>query len=319
MTWVMWRQHRAELLTLGLVVGAVGVVLLVLGLPMHALVPGGTARCAVPPLDHACRVAVTQLQRDNGYSAPILALLNLVPFAIGGFLGAPLLAREFEAGTWQLAWTQAVPRLRWLTAKLAGLAVLTVVLSAAFTGAITWYRQPLDLFGRFGIDGFDVSGAVPVAYALFAFALAAMAGALLRRSLPALAVALVGFIAVRVVVAAVLRPRFDTPVTLMQAVAAGGHDNAELDTAQDWTLGSGLADAAARPLDSLAQSMLEHKAADAGLDTPTYLHDNGIQQWVTFHPADRFWTFQLIETALFLGLSAILLTVIVWRFSRRAV
>jgi hypothetical protein len=29
----------------------------------------------------------------------VLILLNFAPYAIGGFLGAPLLARELEAGT----------------------------------------------------------------------------------------------------------------------------------------------------------------------------------------------------------------------------
>ena len=34
------------------------------------------------------------------------------------FWGAPLLAREFETGTFRLAWTQSVTRTRWLAVKL---------------------------------------------------------------------------------------------------------------------------------------------------------------------------------------------------------
>ena len=70
----------------------------------------------------------------------MLSLLNLVPFAIGAFLGAPLFARELESGTWQLAWTQAVPRMRWLTVKLVALGGLTVALTVAFAALVTWYR-----------------------------------------------------------------------------------------------------------------------------------------------------------------------------------
>jgi len=33
------------------------------------------------------------------------------------FIGAPLLAREFEHGTFRLAWTQGISRRRWLLSK----------------------------------------------------------------------------------------------------------------------------------------------------------------------------------------------------------
>jgi hypothetical protein len=90
---------------------------------------------------------------------------------IGASLGAPLLARELETGTWQLAWTQSVPRLRWLTVKLATLGTLAVVLTLALSAVITWYRVPLDILdGRFTADAFDLEGIVPAAYAMFAFA-----------------------------------------------------------------------------------------------------------------------------------------------------
>jgi hypothetical protein len=319
MTWLTWRQHRAEALALGLLVAAIGITLLALGLPMHDLFPLGPAHCAVPPLDQACRVGVTQLQQDYGYATPMLILLNLVPFAIGAFLGAPLLARELEAGTWQLAWTQAVPRTRWLAIKLTALGMLTVLLTAVFSALVTWYRQPLDLFGRFEIDGFDVSGIVPVAYGLFAFATAAAVGALLRRSLPALAAALVAFVAVRVTVAGWLRPHYRAPLTLDEAIPAhsGGVD-AAMANPGDWVLDEGVTDAAGNRLNNLAAHIMDAKARDAGIDPGTYMHDQGIHQWVRYHPADRFWAFQLIETGIFIGLAAILLVLVTWRVKRRA-
>ena len=318
MTWLTWRQHRGEALALVLLVAVIGVILLVLGLPMHNLFPLGAAHCAVPPLDQACRIGLTQLQRDYDYATPILVLLNLVPFAIGAFLGAPLLARELEAGTWQLAWTQAVPRMRWLAAKLTALGTLTVLLAVLFSSLISWYRQPLDLFGRFEINGFDVSGTVPLAYALFAFAVATAAGALLRRSLPALAASLATFVAVRATVAVWLRPNYRTPLRIFEAIptdSAGA--SVATNNVQDWTLGDGFSDAAGNHLDDVAVSMLDHKAAEAGVDVKTYMHDLGIHRWATYHPADRFWTFQLIETGLFVGLAAILLVLVMWRVKRR--
>jgi hypothetical protein len=319
MTWLTWRQHRGEALALGLLVAAIATVLLVLGLPMHHLFPMGATHCATPPLDHACRVGITQLQQNYGYATPMLILLNLAPFAIGAFVGAPLLARELEDGTWQLAWTQAIPRMRWLTVKLTALATLTVLLTAVFSALVSWYREPLDLFGRFEINGFDVSGAAPLAYALFAFALAAAAGALLRRSLPALAAALAAFVAVRATVAAGLRPHYRTPVSLVEAIPAGsGSVKVGTGNLQDGILDEGLSDAAGNHLNSLAASILDHKARDAGMDPTTYLHDQGFHRWVSYHPADRFWTFQFIETGIFVALAAILLILVIWRVKRRA-
>ena len=45
--------------------------------------------------------------------------MAVVPAVVGAFWGAPLVARELEAGTHRLAWNQAVTRTRWLTTKLA--------------------------------------------------------------------------------------------------------------------------------------------------------------------------------------------------------
>jgi hypothetical protein len=314
MSWLSWRQHRAEALALCLLVAAIGAVLVLLGRPMHALFPMGADHCAVPPMDHACRVGFTRLQQDYGYATPMLILLNLVPFAIGAFLGAPLLARELETGTWQLAWTQAVPRMRWLAVKLAVLGTLTVLLTAAFAALVSWYREPLNLFGRFEIDGFDVSGVVPPAYALFAFATAAAGGALLRRSLPALAAALVTFVAVRVTVAGWLRQHYRTPVTLIDAIPPGSGDVATgTGDRRDGIIDEGVLDAAGHRLKDLAASMVEHKAVDSGVDSTTYLHDHGYQRWVSYQPAGRFWTFQLIEAGIFAGLAAILLALLIRR------
>src|SRR5262245_48239487 len=117
MNWLTWRQHRLEALILGLMVAFIAVVMLLLGLPMHGLFPLGVAHCAVLQPDRDCNLALTQLQHDYQYATVVLTLLNAAPLAIGAFLGAPLLARELEAGTWQLAWTQAVPRMRWLAVK----------------------------------------------------------------------------------------------------------------------------------------------------------------------------------------------------------
>ena len=252
---------------------------------------------------------MAQFQRDFGYTTPVLMLLNVVPFAIGGFLGAPLLARELETGTWQLAWTQAVPRMRWLAVKLAALAALTVALTVGLSAVITWFRRPLDAVRRFAPEGFDLEGVVPAAYALFAFALATAAGTFLRRSLPALAAALFVFVVVRVGVGSGLRPHYQTPQTLVQQ---------RFEITNDWLLDSGFADNTGRHLSRPEYDALQRAADDANINLTTYLHDQGVQGWIAFQPADRFWAFQRIEAAIFAGLALILTALVVWRVKRRA-
>ena len=42
----------------------------------------------------------------------------IAPAVIGMFWGAPLVARELEAGTHRLVWNQSVTRTRWLLIKV---------------------------------------------------------------------------------------------------------------------------------------------------------------------------------------------------------
>lgn len=321
MAWLIWRQHRTEVCVLGLLVGMFGIALLVLGAQAHDLFPGGPARCAGEAgVDEACTASFRRLDEGYGYVENLLAAFYVVPVVIGAFLGAPLLARELEDGTWQLAWTQAVPRMRWLAAKLAALAGVTVALTGMFTAVLTWFRQPFDAWeGRFQYDAFDLEGLVPVAYALFAFGAATAAGAILRRSLPAFGVAFGAFLAARMSVALLARPAYATPLTTTEPVPAGGSKDRPVAGVADWMIERGYADATGRRLSSTEYYELEGAANQAGTNLNQFLHARGIQQFGVYHPAHRFWTFQLIETALFIAVAAVLIGVVVWRVRRRVI
>lgn len=319
MTWLIWRRHRTEIGVLALLAGLFGAVLLALGTQAHDLFPGGSARCAgAAGAGDACAAAFLRLDEEYGYVENLLAAFYLVPVVIGAFLGAPLLARELEEGTWQLAWTQAVPRMRWLAAELAALAGVTVALTGLFTAVLTWFRQPFDAWeGRFQYDAFDLEGLVPMAYALFAFGAATAAGAILRRSLPAFGVAFGAFLAARMSVALLARPAYATPLTTLEPIAAGGsRDRAG---SADWVIERGYADATGHRLSGTEYHALENAAGRAGTDLDQFLHARGIQRFAVHHPADRFWTFQFIETALFVTVAAILIGVVVWRVRRRII
>jgi hypothetical protein len=321
MAWLIWRQHRTEVCVLGLLVGVFGIALLVLGTQAHALFPGGPARCAGEAgLNEACSASFRRLDEEYGYVENLLAAFYLVPVVIGAFLGAPLLARELEDGTWQLAWTQAVPRMRWLAAKLAALAGVTVALTGMFTAVLTWFRRPFDAWeGRFQYDAFDLEGLVPVAYALFAFGVATVAGAILRRGLPAFGVAFGAFLAVRMMVALLARPAYATPLAATEPVPVGGSNDRPVPSFADWVIERGYADATGRRLGSAEYYELEDAANRAGANLNQFLHARGVQQFGVYHPADRFWAFQLIEAALFTAVAAVLIGVVVWRVRRRII
>lgn len=325
MTWLIWRQHRTEVCVLGLFIGVFGIALLVLGTQAYDLFPGGPARCVGGAgANESCVASFRRLDEEYGYVENLLAAFYLVPVVIGAFLGAPLLARELEDGTWQLAWTQAVPRMRWLAAKLAALAGVTVTLTGLFTAVLTWFRQPFDAWeGRFQYDAFDLEGLVPVAYALFAFGVATAAGAILRRSLPAFGVAFGAFLAARMSVALLARPAYATPLTTVAPIPVGDSEdqagNRFMPGFADWVIDHGYADPTGRRLSWTEYYDLEAAANRAGTNLNQFLHAQGIQQFKVHHPADRFWTFQLIETTLFVAIAAALIGVVVWRVRHRII
>ena len=321
MIWLTWRQHRAETLVAVGVLAVVAAALVTLGLPMHAAFNNEILPCLGGGADpEVCSTNMQLFQKDYGGIAGVMPLFSAVPFVVGAFLGAPLLARELETGTWQFAWTQAVPRMRWLTVKLVALATATVALTAAIAALVTWFRGPLDqIYGRFDAASFDIEGLVPMAYALFAFAGGAAAGGLLRRSIPALSAILVAFVAIRITVETVLRPAYRSPITLVENIDPTQHGIAiGTGNLADWTLGQGLTQAGHR-LGPDAYNAFADAADAARVPTAAYMYDHGVQRWVDYHPAVRFWTFQYIEAAIFVGLSAILLAVVIWRVRQRSV
>ena len=211
----------------------------------------------------------------------------IVPGLIGVLVGAPLIARELEYGTWRLAWSQTVPRARWLAVKLALVTGGLVVLGAAMTAVITWYRAPMDrLTGHLEHNMFDFEGLVLTAYILCAFGFAVLAGLLIRRSIPAMVAAFIPWLAIRLVVEFLFRDHFLAPLTATANCTRGCGE------------GIGFVPQATGRIGDLVLSI------------------NG--NVVIYQPADRFWTFQFIEAGIFVALTAVALGATIWLLHRRA-
>jgi hypothetical protein len=322
MLWLTWRQHRAEVLGGLVLLAALAALLLVTGLPMHAAYTDqGVAACLAGGAAEDCDLLLEQFSRRYVGLGDLVSLLIVLPALAGVFIGAPLLGRELEHGTWRLAWAQGVTRTRWLAVKLALLTAAVTVLAVGFTTLLTWWRGPLDgIQGRFDGAAYNFEGAVPTAWALFAFALGTLAGTLARRTIPAMALTFFGYWIVWLPLVLVGRPRFLAPVVrtfdpgadTAKATAGRGASGA----GRDWILDSGLIDRAGHRL-TLAQESAALRAARDADDTLAYLHQHGIRSFEVYQPGDRFWTFQLIEAGLLVALAAVLLGVAVWLVHRR--
>ncbi len=142
MAWVTWRQHRLALAGVVAVFGVAAVYLLITGLQIHHAYAAVTG-CR-PAGSATCQQVAHNFLNGNVHGVLVTAgLLQLIPALIGAFAGAPVLAREFEAGTFRYAWTQGFGRWRWTVAKLAPLAIAVTVAAGAFSVLFSWYYQPI--------------------------------------------------------------------------------------------------------------------------------------------------------------------------------
>jgi hypothetical protein len=325
MLWLTWRQHRAEVLGGLVLLAALAALLLVTGLPMHAAYTDqGVAACVAGGTTEAeeCGLLLEQFTRRYVGLGDLLALLTMLPALAGVFIGAPLLGRELEHGTWRLAWAQGVTRTRWLAIKLALLTAAVTVLAVGVTALFTWWRGPLDgIQGRFDGAAYNFEGVVPTASAVFAFALGTLAGTLARRTIPAMALTFSGYWIVWLPLVLVGRPRFLAPLVRTFDPGAATADTpagrGALGAGRDWVLDSGLIDRAGHRLTLAQESAVLRAARDADISELAYLQQHGIRSFEVYQPGERFWTFQLIEAGLLVAVAAVLLGVAVWLVHRR--
>lgn len=275
MIWLTWRQHRGEALAIAALLSALGLLVLVTGIPMHrAYERDGVAACRQQSgaLDEACaRILRSFDAQFEGLPTQIGGWLHFTPILAALLIGVPMLAREYEHGTWQLAWTQAVSRSKWLITKLVLVLTAVTAASVAFAAMLSWWFQPISP-RQFTVEQFNYSILVFPSYVLLALAIGILSGALIRRTIPAMAAALPAFLAIRMFVEFVLRPNYQAPLTVTDT--EGGN-------VDGW----------------IVNEYVTYPAGDTG---PAVIK-------IQYQPDERFWEFQLIETAICVGLALILI------------
>lgn len=326
MIWVTWRQHRLAIVGVVALFGAAAAYLLIAGVPMY----GAYVAVAIchPAGASICNQAADEFLQNYAPGVGVtLGVFQALPALVGAFTGAPLLAREFETGTFRYAWTQAFERSRWTMAKLIPLGVVVMITAAAFSMVIAWYLQPI--FGAGDDNGplyptnFDLSGVVLAGWTLVAFAIGVLAGTLLRRVIPAMFATIAVWAALAFTTGAFLRPRYEAPVvTTSPHIPTGAWV-----ISQGWfkggeTVGLATLNQTLAPVDVRAITPTLFQPGPATPfnfgDPVQYLMQHGLTQLTTYQPASRFWTFQWIESGWLLALSLILIAVTVWLVRRRA-
>jgi hypothetical protein len=296
MTWLVWRQHRVQMLI-------VAALLAVLAVPI--LVTGRHLRDGLV----ACRASGPCGDLLAHYDA-ILTTVNLtvaVPLLFGIFWGVSVIGRELEAGTITLAWSQSVTRRHWIRVKVLWLFGSTLIASSALAGLVTWWSDTRNAVqeSRFSGLPFDLEGLSPVGYSLFSAALGLAAGIAWRRVLPAVATTIAGFVGVRMLVELVLRPHYMTPIQRLVSMTAppeGPHGG--------WSQGTELLHNGRIVPGNLVEIPPVCARAREGKGVNECMDLLGYRVRISYQPAGRYWTFQWIEFGIFAALSVLLVGVV---------
>ncbi len=333
MIWLAWRQHRQQALAGAIALGLVASFLLATHVGMsnffHSL---GLSSCAGSS-SPTCGQLADQFDRRYQGLQFVIPLFLLVPLLIGLFWGAPLVARELELGTERLVWTQGITRRRWFATKVLLPTVTAVAGVAAFAALVSWWSGFFIQIheDRFTPGIFDIRGVVPIAYALFALALGVLMGTLMRRTLPAMAATLGGFIAVRTLVTLYVRAHYLPARTVSDPILAlGGGKGIGLGPqgiGNAWILHQVIqsrAGTVGNPNDLFGFFAAHCPGVIPPPPTPpspgrltACVQQLGIHTVTTYQPDSRFWAFQGIESAIYLALATLLVLVAAWVVRRK--
>jgi ABC-2 family transporter protein len=342
-------QFRVQAITAAAALAAFAVLLAATGPHLASLyAASGISGCQPAACEQLASNFLQQLYAAGTYWVLYLLgvmIILLTPAVIGLFWGAPLIAREQETGTCALAWNQSVTRTRWLAVKLTtgGLAAMAVTEAMSLMQA--WWAGPIGravghgggtnlAMGRFSSLVFATHGITPLGYAAFGFVLGVTAGALIQRTVPAMAVTLAIFAAVQIAMPLWIRPHLFPaghtviPVTSLDNISlqqhAGGPNGTSLRLGAEnlpgqpgaWLLSSGAVNVAGQPV-SITPAACTTPSVENSPAFMECLASHGIREAISYQPASRYWAFQWTATAIYLALALALAGYCFRRLNRR--
>ena len=240
----------------------------------------------------------------------------------------------------------------WLASKLVLIGVAAVAGAALLSLLMTWWASPIDdaikagqesngMLGRSRLTPliFASRGIVPIGYTAFAFALGVTAGIVIKRTVPAMAVTLVVFVAAQLAMPNLVRPHLGvTNLTstitadnlrglMVEGVSPTGpigpvrEVHIAVDAPGAWITTNETVDASGKAVTELPSwvaectprgefgppgnpGQLRQQRAPACFQR---LERAGYRQHVAYVPANHYWSLQAIELAIFLALTAALI------------
>jgi hypothetical protein len=204
-SWLTWRIERTTMISAAALVAVFAVVVLMLDVDDPSGMNAARWSLVIGPPAFATVIAV--------------------------FWGAPMVAREYEHHTYLLVWSRERPATRWLLGRvgqlLAPLAVLTIGLNVVahvlqshifgvFTSSVT---PPVD---------YDLWLPLQLATVLAGFAIGVVVGVLVRNSVLAMGITLIGYVVLRLGIGLFARPHLLPPERVLDAprpldaISAGG-------------------------------------------------------------------------------------------------
>jgi hypothetical protein len=351
MIWLTWRQFRASAAMMAAALAALAVRLALTGPGLADDYSTGIAACTNQGGD--CSGFVERFfEHNRGAGLAVTALVLVLPALIGLVWGAPLIARELEAGTHRLVWNQSITRTRWLAVKLGLVGLAAITTAGLGSLAVGWWSDPIDKAGVAAATGsrmdpllFAARGIVPIGFAAFAFALGVTVGMLVRRTVPAMAITLAVFVALQIATPQLIRPHLVPPTRSIVEITTSNLDDFRLRQDGRVQVSTYAADPGARVLSSRTVDASGHAVDTIPVSTssgpcapperapvvaPTSKRPGdelspclaeltrlGYRQQVTYQPASRFWALQWYETGIYTGLALGLAGFCFWWLRRR--
>jgi hypothetical protein len=236
---------------------------------------------------------------------------------IGAFIGAPLVAREMESGTYRFAWTQGVGRTRLVFVTLAMLTLIVtpvaVVLGFLLGG---WYIHPYAVInvavGSHWQSGlFTTTWWMTPVWTLFALALGTLVGAIVKRTVAAIATTVVIIGGVLAAVSQFLPRILDIgavassrlmlsyfPLGTINTVATGGVGPSGSLLVRGWFVGPGGRVLGSHAAKKVREHVIGLYQSKSGANDPgaakRWLSLHHYTYWFTYQPADHFWILQAV-------------------------
>jgi hypothetical protein len=255
---------------------------------------------------------------------PLVIALRGFPLVIGAFVGAPLVAREMESGTYRFAWTQGVGRTRLLLVTLTtlGLIVTPVAVVLGFLLG-SWYIHPYAVINiavgtHWQSALFTTTWWMMPVWTLFALVLGTFIGALVKRTVAAIATTAVVIGGVLVAIGQFIQRIFDVGVVASSRILISGLHAGPIDLSASpgqgpagswlvraWFTGPGgrvLGIKAAKRV-SIHLNSFDSKAGTSA--APRWLALHHYTYWVAYQPANHFWILQAIVGLVVLVLTAL--------------